>query len=1274
VRSQAKAGSVGLRNRAGGDGRFVLSPLGIVSLIALCLVASLAVAAQAGAATVTERPFLFSFKPAGGFTSVHRVAIDNVSGAVYVGEAEPLPGSRVYKFHPDGTPWNFSATESPVLSGRPGHPFANGLGVAVDNSGGPNQGRLYVSEFGGASLDAFDPSGEFLWATHPESQGEDVAIDSEGHPWAAASNGEGVFEFANNGALLNTYPIGAASAIDLDQAGDLFLDQEGAIQKWVGGSLSSTVDPSASDVYVDQSSPAGHIFTVERENNSFTEFDSNGTEIATMGGNYLGNPKSIAYSPSLDRVYVAQEGTNPSVAVFGPIQTGTVPNTSIEAPSGVGISSAHFSGTVNPQGVASEWHFEWRKVGSSWAESESSPAQSLPVDSSAHAVEFTTNSLRGGTTYEVRLVGVNSSNSLAGFSSSESFTTTTAPAAPAVTIDSPAAIAPTSATISGTINPQGDTADWRVQLSTDPACSSGFINQPQQQVHEGSATPVNVSFGLTGLLPSETYCARISATNSAGSTVSGTQQFTTSPVAPVEVQTMPAAPVLDTTARLNARVNPQGEDLTYHFEYSRDGGTTWTALVDKVDTSGSRKQKVISEEATGLEPNTTYSYRVTVENPVGGGQGETLSFTTRTTAAVTLPQRGYELVNTPDKGNQTLETLTSGMGDEPISPDGEKVLWKVNGGAPQGYNGTGAAFLAERSPSGWHSRSLLPPAEDQIGGGSDLYSMVTHTPDLSSFVFSAARSVILAGTSDATVLRLDDHEAQTPVRHYEENVSNENIDTTTDGSHILRVDHSTGQLVDIGSGADEVVSIMPDGNPSSCGLVAGESFTGKREDGGTASGVALEWHPGYHLINTNDASIVYFEAKPNSNCSAQQGLYVRNRADETTTLIDPGLPPIGRSREPIFIRATPDGRYGYFITPSQLASNDKNEDRDIYRWDNQTGQADCLTCVVADAAVGEETGNSTTEQVLISDDFSHIYFVSKKQLDPGKGVAGEASLYSLSDGVIHFVAAVSADLSERGAQISESGDSLVFIGNANPNLTGDSVGLAGSHGQECLVPLGSGEKSACEELYRYQDSNQSVECLSCNRDGNTRYSTGTPCGCSNSGFAVSADGDTVIFATKERLIERDINGTTDIYQWHNGALGLITDGVSKFQENFAAPFPQAVSADGRDIFFRVQEPDLTGYEQDRLANLYDARVGGGFERPVAPSHCSEESCQGPLQSPPGQRQSGSSSFSGRGNVAQQPKASRCRKGRVRRHGRCVGRHAHKSHHKRASKTNRGGAN
>ena len=54
--------------------------------------------------------------------------------------------------------------------------------------------------------------------------------------------------------------------------------------------------------------------------------------------------------------------------------------------------------------------------------------------------------------------------------------------------------------------------------------------------------------------------------------------FTTEAVMPTEAALAFAAPRTDTSARINAYVNPEGEaPLTYQFAYSTDG-TTWISL------------------------------------------------------------------------------------------------------------------------------------------------------------------------------------------------------------------------------------------------------------------------------------------------------------------------------------------------------------------------------------------------------------------------------------------------------------------------------------------------------------------------------------------------------------------------------------------------------------------------------------------------------------------------------------------------------------------------
>jgi hypothetical protein len=167
---------------------------------------------------------------------------------------------------------------------------------------------------------------------------------------------------------------------------------------------------------------------------------------------------------------------------------------------------------------------------------------------------------------------------------------------------------------------------------------------------------------------------------------------------------------------------------------------------------------------------------------------------------------------------------------------------------------------------------------------------------------------------------------------------------------------------------------------------------------------------------------------------------------------------------------------------------------------------------------------------------------------------------------------------------------------------------------------------------------------------------------------VSSNGSTVAFGTSQALMPTDVNRKRDIYEWRNGSPGLVTDGVTEFKTGFAAPLVSEIDADGSSIFFTVAAPNLTGFEQDGLANLYDARIGGGFIPPSPPAHCTEDSCQGPLQGSPPLDRPGSSSLVGAGN---QVTGAKPRRPCARKHGKAR-RRCMRKHRKRSQKarTNR----
>ncbi len=1371
-----------MRDHVGAPARSGGWPSGVGgALVAACLIAlaaALCLAAPASAATITDRPLLFSFdgsgSTAGPLWNPDTIAVDNQSGAVYVSNGRapgsPRPGF-VSKFHPDGTPADFAAADTSSIFG-PGSGFGFTLGLAVDNSGGPYKGRLYVSQSNSGALYAFAADGSHEWTLIPSPISAlffapcDAAVDPSGYPWLGeVIFSQDVWKYDNTGSPpsptpLDSIPLLSADTsckFDFDSAGNLYVRYGGGIQKYVGGSFDSTLDPSATDVYANQSTTlptpatAAHVFTLS--SGDFQEYSPAGGLLGTYGGEYVDASfgfASIAYDPALDRVYVLQaapgSGTDPVpvVAVFGPPTSGAVPDVTAGAPSGVGVATAHFSGTVEPNGVDSHYHFEWRRPDTSWAAAAdptapprfagSSPSQALAGGAGPTAVSFDLDTLRGDTSYEVRLVTVNDADGLRSVSAADTFKTLKATEPPAVTIDpveeeptSPCAtgITAESACVSGTVNPEGDTADWRVQVQRN--CEGAFSDEALGSIEHRAISPIPVSYDLKGLLPSERYCVRIRAENSAGKTIKPESpeppvEFTTLPIPPDQVVTAFAAPRTDTTARLNGYANPEGETLTYRFEYREDGGETWIPLPDQHNTSEARQPVLLAEELTELSPATTYSYRFVAENaaePDPEGEpgvtavvvGEVKTFTTRTSAEIEavdpspgscpneevrvnrgfayLPDcRGFELVNKPDKGNQNVDAFLA-TGTPPMRADGERAVWSVAGGAPGGNTGFGAAFLARRTgqseaaPNGWESKGLVPPAAEQLEAEDGSYALGAVTPDFTKFIFSTGSEIAGCGHS---LVRLDEDQHQEALGgRYDYAQCPYDMELSDDAAHVLRVNNTSAlsppgeaKLQDIGTDPPQTVGLLPDGYEPECGLNPEGGFGGPSPGGG----VSHQWHPGYDLMATTDASRVYFAVAPNGECEGFHPWWLLERDRSSGQTLEVAPPDLHNA----MIRATPDGRSAYFVSALKLdrEGRDTNSHVDVYRWDEAadglSGSATCLTCAVENEA-GEAitdanlyVSNGAAAPAMVSDDFSHLYFESESKLTPqatpGKG---KGNLYVLAGGRVRFVADTNNGdtLDYSTTALSGDGNVLVFetAENGNHELTAD--GLAAS----CPSPT-TGAPGPCRELFRYDDRDRSLECVSCLRGGLTTSSVGAArrTDVTRGDFSLSADGEVLAFVTAQALVPRDVNNGLDLYEWRAGVQHLITDGVGDFgQTGGAALRVLATGAAGRDILFTVDRPGLTGFERDGFSNLYDAREEGGFEPPPAPVHCSEESCQGPLQAAPPLEQPGSATIVGRGNVEEGKGKPRCSKGRVRRHGRCVKprrRKHHKARHRRHRRTAR----
>lgn len=197
------------------------------------------------------------------------------------------------------------------------------------------------------------------------------------------------------------------------------------------------------------------------------------------------------------------------------------------------------------------------------------------------------------------------------------------------------------------------------------------------------------------------------------------------------------------------------------------------------------------------------------------------------------------------------------------------------------------------------------------------------------------------------------------------------------------------------------------------------------------------------------------------------------------------------------------------------------------------------------------------------------------------------------------------------------------------------------------------------EVYRYDAAGPGLTCVSCPLT-NSRATGDSEL--ASHGLSVTGDGR-VFFNTPDALVLRDTNSVKDVYEWAGGRAELISTGLSKFDSALLS-----ANSGGRDVLFftrdRLASEDLNG----STVRLYDARENGGrFHVPVPPQCAASDECHGPGSTPAAKADI--ASLAGRGGNVPGKKVRRCRKGFVKRGGKCV-KKAKRKAKRRASKGSR----
>ena len=126
-------------------------------------------------------------------------------------------------------------------------------------------------------------------------------------------------------------------------------------------------------------------------------------------------------------------------------------------------------------------------------------------------------------------------------------------------------ITSSSATLNGTVNPNGRTTTVHFEYGTTTSYGSTTANS----IHTGNTTQ-SVSANITGLSPNTTYHFRLVGTNNGGARYGNDRTFRTfSPTGPPVVATSAATNVASFSASLNGSVYPHGLSTTVYFQYGR---------------------------------------------------------------------------------------------------------------------------------------------------------------------------------------------------------------------------------------------------------------------------------------------------------------------------------------------------------------------------------------------------------------------------------------------------------------------------------------------------------------------------------------------------------------------------------------------------------------------------------------------------------------------------------------------------------------------------------
>jgi hypothetical protein len=663
-----------------------------------------------------------------------------------------------------------------------------------------------------------------------------------------------------------------------------------------------------------------------------------------------------------------------------------------------------------------------------------------------------------------------------------------------------------------------------------------------------------------------------------------------------------ATDVSTSSATLNARINPNTGETTYRFEYGLgdcDVSACTSVPLGGAPIGSGHELVAVSRNVAGLQPGTTYHYRVVAESSLGTTEGPGRTFTTQAGGPgfQLIDSRVWEMVSPSDKRGGDI--IASQGGTVRAAESGTALAYVTRGSVEESPEGNRAlelsSVLARRNSDGtWGSRDLTASHTEatRIQPGVSEYKL-----------FSADLVRAALEPRDRTPLSPDATEVTPYLRTNTEPPSFDpllnlgNVEpglpwggspkesepviiaaATSDLSHVgLRSESPLVSGAESGSaylwsgGELHVVSELPPGEGGVVRAYVGSGVISVRN------------------AISDDGRRVFWS--PISSGSAPVGLYLRDIDTGQSGRLDipqPGASELGEE-EPHFQGASVDGRVVFFTDTQQLTADASPSGRDLYRCEiPAAGGTGCATLTNISAPPAGESAGVMGVVAAIDEEGTRAYFVASGVLAENEGsggeeaVAGEPNLYLWEEGGgVRFIATLSdgEPVDHYDGDVPVWGVSPGGIGVGSLTVAGSPDGRYFAFMSERSLTgydnVNPSNGEALEEAFVYDAVEEDLTCVSCSPTeaaaegrqlppiatgktaaavdlagfwGNRWVAATLPqpalrtvSGASFYHPRAALDNGRVFFNAVDPLVPADSNGEWDVYQFEPLGIGSCTE-------------------------------------------------------------------------------------------------------------------------------------